>query len=147
MVMKSKLILIIILIFSVPFLQAKGAVEKDREYDALREDLFIQVLESVEAGEIPPAEGKGLLSELRSRYGKSFSDEEGILESLIDQVGEGRISAEEAFRQYNLMRSGELMAYRKDAAEKAFSGNGPVESAGDQGNQGNQGGKSRNNGR
>lgn len=107
---------IILLVFILPFtsLSASGAIERDREYREELETVCATLFYDLETGRMTPEEGKGLLEELRIRYGRPFTDSEGILESLIDQVGEFRMSADQAVYEFTLLREGKLMAYRQE---------------------------------
>jgi len=115
MMEKGKIIFLILIVFIIPGpLSARGAIESEREYQNLLKSTFNHVILSVENGEISADEGKQTFAELRNRYNKYYSDEAGIIDALIDQVGEKALTSEEALFDFTLLSEGRLMEHRLD---------------------------------
>lgn len=145
--MKLRKMTIIAMLALSSLLFAKGAAEQEREYRRELQVSFERIIGDVESGGLTSREGKVRLNELRLRYNRSFSDEFGIMESIIDQVAEGNLSLEEALYEYSLLRKGNLMEYRqsKSGADGGSSGgaNSSGESSGASGSSSGQGGENK----
>ncbi len=112
--MTRKILICFLYITLTPFLFAGGAVDGDGEYRAQLEESFNEIVYAIQAGTMDISEGKSRLSRLREHYNQPYNDEYGIIEALIDQVGENNLSADEAGLRFSLLQKGQLMEYRRD---------------------------------
>lgn len=112
--MKKLRIIFIFFILPLVTLSARGSHDRDREYFQELETTCESLFPELEAGNMAPDKGKMLLAELRNRFSRPFTDSDGILESLIDQVAESRLSTEQAMYEFSLLKEGELMTYRQE---------------------------------
>lgn len=99
--------------FAAGSIAANGRSENQQTYNDRLKKEFPAMLEAVSEGEAESGEIKEQLKALRSRYGISYTDESGIIDSILDKAGEGRLSYEESEFYFNLLTEGRLMEYRK----------------------------------
>ncbi|MBB6480799.1 hypothetical protein [Spirochaeta isovalerica] len=112
--MKKARFIIIFFILPLLSLAARGSLDRDREYFQELETTCESLFSDLEKGDLAPEEGKSVLAELRDRFGRPFTDTDGILESLIDRIAESRLSASEALYEFSLLKEGKLMTYRQE---------------------------------
>jgi len=104
----------ILLCLPLAVLTARGALERDREYREELKSSCEMVFFAMEKGEMTAEEGKAVLAGLRNRFERPFTDSDGILESLIDQISESRLTALQAMFEFELLSQGKLMSYRQE---------------------------------
>lgn len=102
------------ILFLSQILAARGAYENEQEYFNLIEEHFPRIIQDIDDKVITPQEGKAILQSLREQYGRQYRDSDGIMESLIDQLWETRISIDDALHQFSLLQEKQLMSYRRD---------------------------------
>ncbi len=93
--------LVLPLLFLIPFsLFSKGSLEREQAYRDEIQNSFTRTVQAVEAGDMSGREAKSVLAQVRRKYNRSYTDFSGMLDSLIDDVEEGRIGSEEAVLLY-----------------------------------------------
>ncbi|MBN2659511.1 MAG: hypothetical protein JXR86_20810 [Spirochaetales bacterium] len=112
--MKTYRLILLLFILPVLSLSARGAIERDREFREELESTCTNLFYNLESDKLTPEEAKDQLAELRSRFSRPFTDSDGILESMIDQVSESLLSADQALFEFNLLKQGKLMTYRQE---------------------------------
>lgn len=112
--MIKKILFLIFTIIISQSLAARGAADSEREYRTVLDNSFKQIIFAVESGDITSRDGKIQLSIVREKFRRPYNDEFGILESLIDQVGEHYLTAVEAHFHFSLLQNKKLMEYRRE---------------------------------
>ena len=98
---RSCLFLLLMFLLSLS-LGARGRDEKNyRESISLA---FENIIAQMESGTLNGEEGKARLAQVRSAYRTGYTDFDGMLDSLIDNVSEGRISPAEALQLFRTRR-------------------------------------------
>ncbi len=135
------LFLILTLFLSLS-LEARGRDETNyRETISLA---FENIIAQMESGTLSGEEGKARLAEVRSAFRTGYTDFDGMLDSLIDNVSEGRISPGDALQLFRTrMASLSPPVNSAKAGERESRGD---RNEADRGNHNSSGGTSGSNG-
>jgi len=107
--------LILIAIFSIPYLPLfPSGLQDYREYQAELSQQFPAVVDSLAKGEITSTEAKDKLGEIRAAYNMSYTDESGIIDSFLDQLGEGEITKESALLYFSYLKDKRIPELRRE---------------------------------
>jgi TolA-binding protein len=110
---KSALIFIIALI--IPYaVMANGNMDSDKDYEGKLKETTARICSSLEAKTMTAAQAKSELSELRLRYRKEYTDESGKMDSVIDDLGNGVITAEQARDRFNELEELRLQERKRE---------------------------------
>ena len=88
--------------------------ENERAYKAELKQEFSSIIDDIHSQKISAESAKNKISSLRNKYQISYTDEAGIIDSIIDRTAETDFSVEEAEFYFTHLQNGTLMAYRKE---------------------------------
>lgn len=113
--LKLILIVFLLLLIIIPVnVAAMGNSEDSATYKKKRQQLFLQVIEQVSEKEISSEEAKSRFDTLRNGYNISYTDESGIIDSIIDRSAEGTMTQNEALFYFRLLQEDKLVEYRQE---------------------------------
>jgi len=115
--------LILIAILSIPYFSLyPSGIQDYREYQSELTEKFPIVVDSLAKGEITAAEAKGILGEIRTAYNISYNDESGIIDSFLDQLGEGEISRDNALLYFSYLKDKRIPELRREEGNSSALG-------------------------
>ncbi|MBF9015148.1 MULTISPECIES: hypothetical protein [unclassified Oceanispirochaeta] len=107
--------MIFIIALVIPYaVMANGNMDSDRDYEGELKETTARICNSVEAKTMTAAQAKTELSELRLRYRKEYTDESGRMDSVIDDLGNGVITAEQARDRFNELEELRLQERKRE---------------------------------
>lgn len=111
-IMKKLKIIAVFFIFPFVSLWAKGTTDQDLEYVQELETTCENLFYRIETGDLTPEESEMELAELRKRFSLPYTDSDGIIESIIVEIAESSLSANQAMFEFKLLQDSKLMTYR-----------------------------------
>ncbi len=99
---------------------AGGNAEKNENYRTELAKVFNETVAGIYSDEISLSAGHEELKTLRARYDVSYTDESGVLDSMLDRVYEGTMSPAETKYYFSLMQDKKLSEYRTLTYQKRF---------------------------
>lgn len=103
---------VILFLSLAPCLSAFGSGDRNAEFRSETETVFQDSAPLVERGKRSPAEAQRLFADLRVRYKVPYTDEAGILDSIIDRLGAGKITLGEAREYFSLLQNRQTVSLR-----------------------------------
>jgi hypothetical protein len=106
-----------------------GAKDDSDAYKTELKQVFSELIEEIYTSEADTVSAKNRLAVLRNKYGIAYTDEAGILDSIIDRVGEESLTRSEAELYFELLNSGKLAEYRQAASnnDRTAAGDGTAD--------------------
>ncbi len=95
-----------------------GNTEQEDVYRHELSSLFNDTVTKIENSEITLSEGKDKFKKLRARYNMGYTDEAGVIDSMLDRVYEGTLTLKETKYYFNLMQEHRLSDYRTESYQK-----------------------------
>ncbi len=99
-------------------LAAMGSWENKQAYKDELEQEFDETIVELAAGKIDNRTAKEQLKNLRTKYSISYTDEAGILESIMDRTAERTMTPNEGHFYFQLLQEGKLMKFRQETYRK-----------------------------
>ncbi len=117
---KIKLSLAVMVLIIPLTVYAGGNAEKNENYRTELANVFNETVAGIYNDEISLSDGHEELKTLRSRYDISYTDEAGVMDSMLDRVYEGTMSPAETKYYFSLMQEKKLSEYRTLSYQKRF---------------------------
>jgi hypothetical protein len=125
------------LFFLIPgSLFSKGSLEREQAYREEIQITFAHTVRAIDAGDMSGGEAKTLLAQVRRKHNRSYTDFSGMIDSLIDDVEEGRMDSGEAVLLYRERERQRLVGPAGNSAGTA----GPSDSSSPQKGENDRGG-------
>ena len=118
--MKKLIFLILIIIIPVVAF-SMGQREDAVAYRNELNSVFDDTVAGIYTCEITLFQGKEALKKLRANYNIGYTDESGVIDSMLDRVYEGTMSPKETKYYFDLLKENRLSEYRTESYQKQFS--------------------------
>ena len=115
-VMKTVIVLLIILLIPQAIM-ARGGMDQELKYEEELQEATEQICTALETKEMTAAQAKSLLSELRLRFRKEYTDESGRMDAIIDALANGEMTSEQARQGFMVMQQ-DRIAERERAQQQ-----------------------------